>query len=74
MWQYMPEATRDTITQAMEQAGAEATPEHPLAWISLETNRATFRHECKVRYWPGGGEEALLAEAHPHGAWVKWLG
>jgi len=27
-----------------------------------------------VRYWPGGGEPVMLGEAHPHGAWVEWLG
>jgi len=27
-----------------------------------------------VRYWPGGAEVVKLAEAHPHGAWVEWLG
>ncbi|MDE1466269.1 DUF2332 domain-containing protein [Aurantiacibacter sp. D1-12] len=74
MWQYMPQETRDGITQAMELAGGVASTDKPLAWISLETNRATFRHECKVRYWPGGDEEVILAEAHPHGAWVEWLG
>ena len=74
MWQYLPAATRDHITAAMEAAGAKATAERPLAWIKVETNRATFRHECRVRYWPGGDSEVQLAEAHPHGAWVDWQG
>ncbi len=76
MWQYMPAETQAAITSAVEQAGAQATPDKPLAWISLETNPATFRHELRVRYWPGGptGEGVLLAHAHPHGAWVEWTG
>jgi hypothetical protein len=74
MWQYLPPATRDTITAAMEQAGARATADRPLAWVRLETNRTTFRHELEVRYWPGGSEPEFLAEAHPHGAWVQWHG
>ncbi len=77
MWQYMPAETQDTITRAMEEAGAVATPERPLAWIALETDPATFRHELKVRYWNGSGKGAepeLLAFAHAHGAWVEWLG
>jgi len=73
MWQYLPEATRRSITASMEQAGAHATRERPLAWIRLETNRETFRHELTARYWPGGEEPVMLAEAHPHGAWVEWL-
>ena len=72
MWQYLPEATRTSITAAMEQAGSRATAERPLAWIRLETNRATFRHELSIRYWPGGEEPVTLSEAHPHGAWLIW--
>jgi hypothetical protein len=72
MWQYLPEATRRSITEAMEQAGSHATVERPLAWVRLETNRATFRHELSIRYWPGGEEALTLAEAHPHGAWIDW--
>lgn len=74
MWQYMPLSTREAITAAMEEAGSAATADKPLAWIGLETNRETFRHELEVRYWPGGEDVVKLAEAHPHGAWVEWLG
>lgn len=75
MWQYMPASTQDAITHAFEEAGQKAAPDAPLAWVSLETNPATFRHELKVRYWDGSprsGETVLLAHAHPHGAWVEW--
>ena len=74
MWQYLPESTRRSITVAMEQAGSRATEEKPLAWVRLETNRETFRHELAIRYWPGGAEAVLLSEAHPHGAWIVWRG
>ena len=74
VWQYLPEASRRAITELIEQAGARASAERPLAWIALETNRETFRHELGVRFWPGGEEAVKLAEAHPHGAWVEWLG
>ncbi|MGC1269046.1 MAG: DUF2332 domain-containing protein [Croceibacterium sp.] len=74
MWQYLPVATREAITAAMEGAGAQATADKPLAWIRLETNRETFRHELAVRYWPDGADWVQLGEAHPHGAWVEWYG
>jgi hypothetical protein len=77
MWQYMPAETQDAITRAFEEAGAQATPDRPLAWISLETDPSTFRHELKVRRWTGegaDGETTLLSHAHPHGAWVEWSG
>ncbi|MBA4164519.1 MAG: DUF2332 domain-containing protein [Erythrobacter sp.] len=73
VWQYLPGETQARITAAIEAAGARASQEKPLAWIRLETNPQTFRHELRVRYWPGGEHEHLLACAHAHGAWVEWL-
>lgn len=73
VWQYIPSDRRDAITAAIEEAGAAATHERPLAWMMLESNRETFRHELKVRYWPGPDNWHLLAEAQAHGAWVQWL-
>ena len=70
-------AMQDAITSAFEEEGRAATPERPLAWVSLETDPATFRHELKVRYWNGSendGATTLLSHAHPHGAWVEWIG
>jgi hypothetical protein len=29
------------------------------------------RMELSFTLWPGG-QERVLAEVHPHGAWVKW--
>ena len=61
------------LERAMQAAGAGATAQRPLAWVTVETNRATFRHELRCRYWPGGGGDwHLLGEAHAHGAWVEW--
>ena len=74
VWQYIPEAERGRITQLMEQASAKATADWPLAWISLEANRGTYRHELVIQHWPGDGQPVKLGEAHAHGAWVKWLG
>lgn len=73
VWQYIPDHQQQRIHNAMEDAAKQATPDQPLAWIMLETNRKTFRHELHVRHWPGAAELHLLACAHPHGAWVEWL-
>ena len=73
VWQYVPKDQQARVAAAMEAAGARATPERPLAWIALEANRDTHRHEMVVRHWPGGESGAQLAEAHPHGAWIKWI-
>lgn len=74
VWQYLPAEERERITALMEDAGARATADAPLAWVSLEANRDTHRHELSVRYWPGGEEWRQLATAHPHGAWIEWSG
>ena len=73
VWQYVPEEQQARVAAALEAAGARATAERPLAWISLEANRVLHVHEMTVRYWPGGGEPHLLARAHPHGASIEWL-
>ena len=73
VWQYIPDEGQARITEVMERAGRDATPDSPIAWIALETNRETFRHELHVRYWPGGEEAEMLACAHPHGEWVEWM-
>lgn len=72
VWQYVPEEQQARVTAAMEAAGARATPDAPLAWVALEANRTLHRHELRVRYWPGGEEEVLLARAHAHGADIEW--
>ncbi len=73
VWQYIPADRRQAISAAIEAAGAAATPEKPLAWIMLETNRDTFAHELRIKYWPGPDEWILLAQAQAHGAWVEWF-
>ncbi len=74
VWQYVPEDQKARVTAAMEAAGARATAERPLAWVSLEANRVMHIHEMTVRYWPGGAEPVLVTRAHPHGAWIGWGG
>lgn len=74
VWQYLPDEEQARIKAAMEAAGARAGADRPLAWIALEANRVLHIHELVVRHWPGGGEPVLLARAHPHGAWIEWLG
>ncbi len=74
VWQYLPETTRTRIETALLEAGAKATRDAPLALISVETNRATFKHEVTVRYWPHGDKPVHLGNAHAHGAWIEWFG
>lgn len=74
VWQYLPEATQSAITASLTAAAAHANASRRLAWVRLETNRQTLRHELCVCVWPGHGEPVVLGTAHAHGAWVEWFG
>ena len=71
-WQYLPRASQQRISEAMERAGERASEERPLGWIRLEADRDILRHVLEVQYWPGGIETQRLAEAHAHGRWLEW--
>ncbi|MCT2558987.1 DUF2332 domain-containing protein [Tsuneonella sp. YG55] len=73
VWQYVPKDQQARVTSAMEAAGERATEDKALAWVSVEADRTVHRHALKVRYWPGGDDETLLAWSHPHGADIEWL-
>lgn len=72
-WQYFPLATQDAISAHLQALGASATADAPLAWLRYEFDTADTPPKLRLRLWPGG-EDRLLAEAHPHGASVRWLG
>ncbi len=69
--QYFPEAERAAFVDALTQAGAAATGETPLAWLRLEHDALMDDFALRLTLWPGG-EERLLAIAHPHGRAVQW--
>jgi hypothetical protein len=71
MWLYVPEAERKRIQNLMSEAGARATSDAPLAWLSMEGHNYEFC-EIRLRTWPDG-EDQLLGRCHYHGAWVEWL-
>lgn len=72
-WQYFPETTKQQIMAHMEKAGAAATHRSPLAWLRFEQDGdGTVQPTLRLNIWPGG-EDRLLARAHPHGSSIKWL-
>ena len=74
MWQYMDENRQRRITQAMEKAGAAATPDRPIGWVSVEADRSFNRHDIVIRSWPEHGQPTLVGHAHAHGFWVAHQG
>jgi hypothetical protein len=73
--QYLGREGRDRVREVIAEAGRRATPRAPLARLRLEpTGADPSRGEFLVHLetWPGG-EERLLARAHPHGPPVQWF-
>jgi hypothetical protein len=71
MWQYLPEPTRQRIARAMHGAGAVATREAPLAWLSMEADAQSGSAAVRLTSWPGGRAHEL-GRADFHGRWVEW--
>lgn len=71
VWQYLPEDTAARIRSAMEAAGTRAGIARPLAWVSMEPDRATAQQVVRVRCWPDGAPAEVVATAHAHGAWIR---
>lgn len=74
-FQYFPSGTQARIAAHMAGQGARATATAPLAWLRYEiaVDDPGTPPTLRLRLWPGG-EDRLLAHAHPHGSSVRWLG
>ena len=60
----------------MAAAGARATVDAPLAWLTFEAEEDGFerRPMLRLRTWPGDEEAVALARGQPHGARYDWMG
>src|SRR4051794_1159901 len=67
---YFPHEEQEAFAAAVARAGERATPESPLAWLSMEHGG----EECELRLtlWPGP-EHRVLASCGFHGGNVVWL-
>lgn len=73
-WQYFPAAARAHGTALMEAAGAGATAERPLAWLSMESDGDVTGQKgaaITLRLWPGN-ITLNLGRADFHGRWIAW--
>lgn len=68
VWQYLGDATRERLRDALRAAGAAASADRPLAWLRMEP--AGKITDLRVTTWPGG-EEQQLAHAGYHGQDVR---
>ncbi len=70
-WQYFPRDVQARGTALIEAAGVRATPERPLAWLSMESDGDTTGAAVTLRLWPGDITLAL-GRADFHGRWIEW--
>lgn len=71
-WQYFPDATREGCLAALEEAGARATADAPLARLSMEGDeRKGEGAPIELTIWPGG-HKLGLGRVDFHGRWVDW--
>lgn len=73
-WQYFPVEKQRYGAAIIEEAGARATPEAPLAWMQMETDGDTtgaIGAALILRLWPGD-ITLNLGRADFHGRWINW--
>lgn len=71
VWQYLPADVQARIEAALAAAGAEATPDTPLAHFSFEPDGQPLSGAMTLTLWPG--ERVIpLGRADFHGRWVEW--
>jgi len=73
-WQYFPKEVQARGTALIEAAGAQATPNRPLAWLSMETDgdaTGKIGAALTLRLWPGD-ITLNLGRADFHGRWINW--
>ncbi|MCV3270467.1 DUF2332 domain-containing protein [Roseobacter sinensis] len=75
-WQYFPAEAQARGTALIEAMGARATPERPLAWLSMESDgdkTGAVGAVLSLRLWPGD-VHLTLGRADFHGRWIRWQG
>ncbi|MGZ5984395.1 MAG: DUF2332 domain-containing protein [Caulobacteraceae bacterium] len=72
VWSYLPAATQARVRAALAAAGERAAAGAGLAHLAFESVDGTEKSALTLTLWPGG-EKRVLADAHPHGRWVRWL-
>ena len=70
-WQYFAPVVRARATEWIENAGANATPESPIAWFGLEADGRSPGASMSLRLWPGN-RFFNMGRADFHGRWVDW--
>ena len=70
-WQYFPKDCQARGRTLVETAGAVATEDAPIAWLSMEADDNPNGAALTIRLWPGD-IQLSLGRAGFHGQWVEW--
>ena len=69
--QYLQDGARREVAAMIAAAGARATADRPLVWISFEWTAERTEVDLRLTSWPLG-ESVVLAKCHPYGDWLEW--
>jgi hypothetical protein len=69
--QYFDADTTARFEDAIRRAGARATGDAPIAWLRMEASDPRQLPDIRLTLWPGG-QDRLMATAHPHGLFAHW--
>lgn len=72
-WQYFPAERQQAGRAMIEAAGAEASADSPIAWVSMEADGRKPGAALTLRLWPGD-KMIDLGRIDYHGRWVRWTG
>jgi len=70
-WQYLPPKARDKGRALIEEAGARADAQGPLAWFTMENDGTQPGAVLTLRLWPGD-VTIDCGRADFHGRWIEW--
>lgn len=71
--QYLSMQERQLVLDTINDAGARATRERPLAWISFEWTPMRDEVQVLLTCWPDH-ETHLIARCHAYGNWIEAIG
>jgi hypothetical protein len=69
VWIYLDAEERSRVREILARRAARG----PLVWMGLEHSDDMGRFQLRARVWPPG-DDVVLADGHPHGRSVRWLG
>lgn len=72
-WQYLSEDAKAQGEELINEAGAKATVEAPLAKLQMEADWQGEGAALTLQIWPVG-ETKLIGRVDFHGAWINWSG